>query len=294
MKVEATTNADPLPRSDNPLERAEEQADAAAMARKRTGTEAPAVAASTPQPKAPAGHGPHNNWGQVPAYRKVEPPSDYDHKRPKTPEAPLGYLSDGRPWSPYGVRKTSGKPRLEPKPSMKGRDENVPAGGAGATTGPTQRRLAPGEQKVPAEVQNLHNAFDDWYDRGLELHTELKKRHPETRYGRPVHPRDLGSGELVRATPVIGAPLIAYGLTLLCAFLSNLVGRPDLKPEEAAIKETATAIADASRYYGLDMSPKAQATWTALIAVGMLTSPYIGEGVKRAFGKNDAAQEGVP
>lgn len=291
MRVESTAAATTMPLPGDPLKRVEAQAEAAQLRRGKEAGGAPPSPASTSPGYDHAKWSPANNWGQVPAYKKLEQkPSDYDHARTPTDEAPLGYLLDGRPYSPYGNRPKSGKPRLEPVPSREGRDPNAPAAPGAATAAAQNHRYAPGEQKVPTDVVNLHNSIDECHTRMKGLYDELKKRHPETRYGAPVHPREVGAGALVRGSPLITAKMFEFLLEMFCAFCAKLVGKPEMTPDAEGVKETAAAFADASRYYGLDLTPKAQATTVALFSVCVLVSPYILEGGRRLLGTGDVEQ----
>jgi len=267
MRLEAETmEAEQLPMPATPLGRAEAAADAAAMRKKAV---------------APGELGPGNNWGQEVHYSEVALPSSFDHKRPPTAEAPLGWLDSGVPYSPYGVRP-SGKPRLRPSPSLKGREKHMP-GAPGAQS--AEPRFAASQQKPPPELANLHAALDASHQREVEIVGEMRKRFPETKVGTPIHPMKLGSGEVVRADPLVGMSTIEWFLVIVTAWLAEKCGDEKLKPKEKALTEAAEKISVASKYYGINTDPKSAATGAAIFALIVVFLPYILHGAGKLFDK---------
>lgn len=210
--------------------------------------------------------GPGNNWGQMPAYRDlggVRPPN-FDPSRAPTDDAPHGYLTDGRPFSPYGNSAGRGKIRKVPQPSMEWKDQNIPRGAPGATP---ERRLAPGDLKPPASVAGLYTALDDAHKREVELVREIRTAHPESKVGDPVHPKAIAAGELMRSDPHFGPSTVADVITGATGFLALKLNDPSAKPKPKTIDEAAAKISEASRYYGISTDPKTAATFAAAIAL---------------------------
>lgn len=233
-----------------------------------TGTPAAPVERAAPGAVGP--DGPGNNWGQVPSPTEVTAkPPNYDSSRPADAAAPLGYLDDGRPWSPYGCT-AGGKIRRVPRPAAAARDPNRPtAPGDGAA-----HRLAPGEQKAAADVKALYAAYEDAKKRQAEIGARIQKEHPGTQIA-----------ERVRDQPAIGGAVIEGFLKTATAFLAEKLEDPDARPTDKAITEAATSIREASRYYGIDTSNKAMATWAAVVSVFVCFLPAILSGLNKLLGK---------
>jgi hypothetical protein len=235
-----------------------------------------AAAAPTTKPAAAAplpARGPHNNWMQPISYSTViGKPADFDHTRPLDPKAaPFGWKTNGEPWSPYGTTEGRGRIRVRPVPEMKDRDPcaQAQAGTAGA------RRVAAGDQKPAADVAGIHAAIDADYKHLVDSVHELKKRHPETKYGVPPHPKTIGEGGIALVDPHFGSGGIADVIKGVTGFLSRALKDPDAKPADDTIKEAANKISIASRYYGISTDPKTTATVVALLAILFCLMPAI-------------------
>jgi hypothetical protein len=226
----------------------------------------PAAPGSAATDSAAPVYGPGNNWGQTPVYHDlggVRPP-DFDPGKPATPDAPLGFLKDGRPWSPYGNSAGRGKIRKVPQPSMEGKDQNVPRGAPGAVQ---DRRLAPGDLKPAPELANLYRGLDDAHRREQEIVAEIRRQHPAATVGDPVHPKAIGAGELMRPDPHFGPSTVADLLSGTTGFLAKKLGDPDARPKQKTIDEAADKVSKASQFYGISTDPKAAATFAAVVAL---------------------------
>jgi hypothetical protein len=240
----------------------------------------PAPAAAAPRPS--SGRGPHNNWGQQPVYAPVTAkPPDYDHSKTPTKDAPHGFKLNGDPWSPYGTTENRGKIRTRPVPEMKDRDPcaRAQAGVAG------ERRAAASDLKAPASVIGLYGAIDDEQKRLVELVQEVKRQHPESKYGIPPHPKSCGDGTLALASPHFGRGGIADVLKGVTGFLSKKLGDPDAKPSKETIEEAAEKIEIATKYYGINTDPKTTATVVALVAILFVLLPSIMSGLGKLIDK---------
>jgi hypothetical protein len=201
------------------------------------------------QPAAPevdeSAPGPHNNWLQAVKYEDVTTlPSDFDASREPTDDAPNGWLTDGRPFSPYGVRRKSGRPRRRPVPSQKGRDDHIVQPGTSQHS-----RFAPGKKPDNAEVRQREE-------------------------------------ELTPGESKFGAMTVEWVLIVITRFLAEkVIGDPTLKPDPKMLSEAAEKVSDASRYYGIDTSPKAAATFAAGFAVVALFLPYLLAGIDKFIEK---------
>lgn len=227
-------------------------------------------------PPAPADGAPGlgNNWNQQPSHKEVTTrPKNYDAARPPDDAAPMGYLDDGRPWSPYGCT-AKGKIRRRPAESMAGRDPNKPQPAPGATGPVTPHRLAPSEQKPASDVKQLYGALEDVKKRERELVDRIKKEHPGSQVAEPC-----------RAEPAIGSATIEGFLVVATGFLADRLKDQDAKPSEKAIKEAAAKIAEATRYYGLDTNAKSTATFAAVFAIFICFLPAILAGLGKLFGQ---------
>jgi hypothetical protein len=230
---------------------------------------APAPAAAAPPVQ--TGKGPWNNWLQRPVYKPIAgKPADWDPKRPATDDAPHGFLLNGDPFSPYGTT-AKGKIRGKAVPEMEKRDAFAKVlDGKGA-----ERRLAPTDLKPPAHVLGLYAALDDAHKREQELVREIRAKHPDTKIGDPIHPKEIGAGALQRTDPHFGPGTIGDVLTGTTGLLARKLKDPDAKPSPDTIKEAAQKISDASRYYGVNTDPKTTATAAAIIALLFVFAPAI-------------------
>jgi hypothetical protein len=75
------------------------------------------------------------------------------------------------------------------------------------------------------------------------------------------------------------------------AFLAEKLDDTDAKPTDKAIAEAAASIREASRYYGVDTSNKAMATWAAVVSVAICFLPAILSGLNKLFGGAKKAKE---
>lgn len=214
-----------------------------------------------------AGKGPGNNWNQPIAYRDViGKPEDFDPSRPPNDSARMGFLKNGDPWSPYGTT-AQGKIRTRPAPTLRGRDPGgVPAA--------SERRLDPKNQKAPEDVKALYAALDDTHNRQRQLVAEIRSRHPESKLGPAIHPKETGDGTIARMSTDLGPEMIADGLKAVTNTIARRLG-PESKPSEKAIIKASEKIDAAAKFYGLDASPKGQATFAAVVALILVFLPAI-------------------
>lgn len=253
--------AEQLPTPADPLKKAE----AAAEARKLAAGPTPKPGYDTTK------YGPFNNWGQTVNYKEVPRPPDYDLSRPTDGVAKMGYLKDGRPWAPYGSTET-GKIRTRPQPSMAGRDKNAPPA-PGAP--PVNRRLAAGDMKPPDEVKNDYAALDELHRRSLEHYEKIRKLHPETTYGPPIHPRDSGSGKLQASDPMFTETELGSMMKYASDKAAKALGDESVKPSNDGIELASRKVAAASRFYGVGGEPKTAATWSAVIVMVFVFGPLL-------------------
>jgi hypothetical protein len=261
----AAVAVDVLPMPADPLKKVEAAAEAREMRK---------PAAGPPPAKAlydTAKYGPFNNWGQTINYKEVPRPGNYDFKRPTDSTAKLGYLADGRPFSPYGVTE-QGKIRTRPVPSMNGRDKAAPGAPGAPAPG---RRVAPGDLKPPENVKNHYAALDELHKREQEHCAEIKRLHPETTYGQPVHPRDTGSGRVQLTDPLFTETELGGFLKVATRRIAKALDDKDVIPGDDAIELASKKVTAASRFYGLSDDPKVAATWGAVIALAFVFGPAL-------------------
>lgn len=237
-----------------------------------------------PAPPTRNGHG--NNWGQPVSKVKVDVlPPDFDHGRQPDDAAPLGYKTNGDPWSPYGTTP-NGRVRRKPAPTM-------PTPKAEGNVSPlVDRRLAPGDRKPPAEVAGKYKQADDAHAYLNQLVREIQKEHPASGYNVVPHPREMAGGA-VKAEPSYAECTAEILLASTSGFLAEKVLKePAAAAPKEMIHEAAMRISIASKYYSPETDPKIQATNAAvaaviacflpaiLIAAGQLWEKFTRRGVK--------------
>jgi len=234
------------------------------------GSQAPAEASAAAE-----GHGPHNNWGQEIHYEKVSPPDDFDAERSADDTARLGYLRDGRPWSPYGTFESGG---IRKTPTKR------PAKAAGAAGDGPRRRYAAGDKKPVEDVEGLYTDLDDCHAREVDLVKRIRERHPESRMGDPIHPRDLADGAYVRSEPMIGSTMAADMLIFITAAWAGAIGDPQAAPGPKAIDDAGVRVQRWSAHWGVGQDQKTNDAAMAIVALLFVFGPLIIASVKKLIG----------
>ena len=170
-------------------------------------------------------------------------------------EAPFGRFKSGKPKTAAPRRKAS----------------------TGDSPPPPARRAG---SRVPiGQAKDPYAQLETWKKDGEALISQIRTENPNSKIGSIRDPRDEERVKMLDK-PLVGGDVVGDGLYHLVSIVA-VFAKVDYSPPKEACNEAGAAVAEASKYMGVEVDPKVVAITQASGAVAMLFSPIVVELVAR-------------
>lgn len=167
-----------------------------------------------------------------------------------------------------------------------------PKTGEGVKSPPSAAlRPRAGTRVSPDEAADPYAMLDRLHADMVKTVTRIRREHPESPLAIPQHPR-----EVTRPldTPILNCDLTGAFLMGAATALANKAGA-SYRPDPKVCDKAGALISDASKYWGVDMSPRSQATWAAVTALVAIFFPILAELIWRfAAGAGSSSPPALP
>lgn len=171
------------------------------------------------------------------------------------------------------VEKTGGeRPPLDS--AIPKRPVGRPKSGDGVKSPPSAAlRPRAGTRVSPDEAADPYAMLDRLHQDMVKTVQRIRREHPESTISTPVHPKEITRPLDV---PILAGDLTGSFLMGAATALANKAGA-SYRPNPKDCEKAGALISDASKYWGVDMTPRSQATWAAVTALISIFFPILVE-----------------